>query len=576
MLFLYLMKVSLLLAVLTLGYRWLIQFETFSKLNRALLWLNVLAAWSLPLIPLADWGPVEVQAEFHQTIPKIAKVVPVVKQEISSFNPAPSFINSHHLPQWNIMDALTLIYLAGVAIMLAIFLFQVGRLIRLLWKSPSQKSADGVIFTQDERNTSPYSFFRWVIYNPHNHSKSTLQHILAHETEHVLQWHSLDLLLAELQRIALWFNPFAWFHQRLVQANLEYLADRGVLDRGCEKKEYQFDLLRTVLQNRELPLTNSFAQSLLKKRIRMMNKKPSHYFAWGKYGLLIGILYLSSAFVAPYTVKVAEFLPPLVGVVFEEDNTSIPEVNVEEHKEESKKIKKEIPIENKVDSTFIEPGKPKVKGILIKNDTLYWAITPLTTWDQINAMKGEMRKFGYDMIINKLQYDPLQSFITSLSVHIKDNGGSGTGGTGDDDSTPMEGYSGYVSKGGLGMGQRPPAPLKTEMETDYQNALGIKKSKDVEFFEHELVSRIGPNSGGSVGPAVLSSDRNKQLLEREGFGKSEQNTLLFTDKHANAEYYINTMPSNRDEASKITIDKIKKVAFREDNQHKTYFIIYTK
>ena len=43
------------------------------------------------------------------------------------------------------------------------------------------------------------------------------------------------------------------------------------------------------------------------------------------------------------------------------------------------------------------------------------------------------------MIINKLQYDPLQSFITSLAVHVKDDGGGGTGNTGDDDYTPMEG-----------------------------------------------------------------------------------------------------------------------------------------
>lgn len=52
----YLLKVSLLLAVLTLAYRWLIQYETFSKVNRVLLWLNVAAAWTLPLIPLARLG----------------------------------------------------------------------------------------------------------------------------------------------------------------------------------------------------------------------------------------------------------------------------------------------------------------------------------------------------------------------------------------------------------------------------------------------------------------------------------------------------------------------------------------
>ncbi|MBE9461066.1 hypothetical protein ACFP1I_18965 [Dyadobacter subterraneus] len=68
MLIAYLLKVSLILAILTLGYRWLIQFETFSKMNRVLLWNNVFAAWTLPFIPLPNWGPIEVQEEFHQQI----------------------------------------------------------------------------------------------------------------------------------------------------------------------------------------------------------------------------------------------------------------------------------------------------------------------------------------------------------------------------------------------------------------------------------------------------------------------------------------------------------------------------
>lgn len=37
MLFPYLLKVSLLLAVATLCYRWMVQFESYSRLNRALL-----------------------------------------------------------------------------------------------------------------------------------------------------------------------------------------------------------------------------------------------------------------------------------------------------------------------------------------------------------------------------------------------------------------------------------------------------------------------------------------------------------------------------------------------------------
>jgi beta-lactamase regulating signal transducer with metallopeptidase domain len=577
MLFLYFMKVSLLLAVLTLGYRWLIQFETFSKLNRALLWLNVLAAWSLPLIPLADWGPVEVQAEFHQTIPKIAKVVPEVRQEIATFNPAPSVLNRQHLPQWDIMNVISMIYLAGVACMVSVFLFQISGLLRQLWKSPSRKSENGVIFISDERNVSPYSFFKWVIYNPKNHAQSTLEHILAHETEHVLQWHSLDLLFTEIQRIVLWFNPFAWYHQRLVQANLEYLADKAVIDAGCEKKEYQFDLLRTVMQNRELPLTSSFAQSLLKKRIRMMNKKPSHYLVCGKYVMLIGLLYLSSAFVAPYTVKVAEFIPPmLIGTVMEEDQPVFAAIKDEDKKQEEapKEIK---PKSEKVISDSL-PNDPeqKVKGILIKNDTLYWAISPLTTWDEISKIRKVINEFGGEIHINSLQYDPLQTYITSISVHTRAKGSSGSGSNGSGEFAPITGFSGYILVNGIGIGQLPPEPLYKEIQDDVKKALVLMDQNKISYFQYKLTKSLGPNSSTEFGPKIFEGKLAPEYLLKYGVGKSPDNTFLITKMYENADVYLNTKPSTLAELNTLPFDKLEKVGIIEETGGKKHVIIYAK
>ncbi|CAG5069579.1 hypothetical protein DYBT9623_02315 [Dyadobacter sp. CECT 9623] len=249
MLFPYLLKVSLLLAVLTLGYRWMVQFETFSKLNRALLWLNVIAAWTLPLIPMPDWGPVKVQTEFHQTIPKLAEVIPAVKQQIAAYNPTQVALTRQNLSSPDIMECMLLVYLAGVTALTIFFLFQVGGIFRLLSQSDIERDQK-LLFVRNKHIKSPYSFFRWIVINPENHSKEELQHIVAHETEHALQWHSIDLLAAELQRIVLWFNPFAWYHQKQVQANLEYLADRAVLEGGIGKKQYQYSLLTAAMQGR--------------------------------------------------------------------------------------------------------------------------------------------------------------------------------------------------------------------------------------------------------------------------------------------------------------------------------------
>ena len=424
----YLLKVSLLLAVLTLAYRWLIQYETFSKINRVLLWLNVAAAWTLPLIPLANWGPTEVQREFHQTLPEIAQAIPAVSQSISSQSLAHVLLPINVVPDWGAAEWLLLVYGLGVACMACLFLFRLSRLVFALWKRPAQRLGNGLILVQDEDTISPYSFFRWIILNPAQYALPETQQILAHETEHARQGHSFDLLLAEMQRIALWFNPFAWIHQQLVQGNLEFLADEAVLAHGFAKKHYQITLLHAVLRTNEPPLTNSFAQSLLKKRIKMMNRKPSHRLAWGKYALLIATLYVSAAFVAPYQKQIVEITPaPLQPVVLALVPESAPLAKHAVQEMKVVKPEKAIVVEApKVETNPADSVKDtESKWIVMKEDTLYWALASTAAWEDINLMKEIIRRVGVQMEVNQLKYDPSQSFITAFNLKMQAIGGEG-------------------------------------------------------------------------------------------------------------------------------------------------------
>ncbi|MCE6992341.1 M56 family metallopeptidase [Dyadobacter sp. CY323] len=588
MLFLYLLKVSLLLAVLTLGYRWMVQFETFSKFNRVLLWLNVIAAWSFPVIPMPGWGPVKIQTEFHQTIPKIAAAAPAVKHQISAYNPAPNVINSQNLHTLNISEIMLLIYLAGVAILSIYFLFQVGRLIWILAASSVEKSDSKVIFVRNKHIKSPFSFFRWIVINPENHTPRELSHIVAHETGHVLQWHSLDLMISEIQRIALWFNPFAWFHQKLVQANLEYLADRGVLESGCEKKQYQYSLLNAILQSNELPMTNSFAQSLLKKRIKMMNRKPSHYFAWGKYALLIGILYFSSAFVAPYTIKAIRFTPPAIRpaisqlvVPAAEDQTLTPSKAFK--KEKTKENQRPISTTNAAGNDPVNRNAPaRSKWVVEKPGTLYWAISPLAKWEDISEVMTEIKAFGGEMTVNAIEYDPLQLFITSAVVRVRiTNGSSGQSEGGPDKFAPIKGVSGYITKaGGLSMGHLPPDPIQTNLEKDYQKAVQLSHEKAGEYQEYKLTKVINDGSYGSASTYLkesLDGEKGKAVLKKAGIGKSAENTLLVDATHKFAEFQVNWELSSFSEANAIPFDQIDRVTILKDHRRaKEYVIIYTK
>jgi hypothetical protein len=582
----YLMKVSLVLAVLTLAYRWLIQFETFSKLNRVLLWLNAAAAWTLPLISLPGWGPVEVQTGFHHSIPKVIGKLPALGQPIATIQSASVEGQIKTAAVMTAGDWIVAGYFAGMIILAAWFLFQMSRLFIVIAKGDPECS-DGLSVVRVQ-GSSPYSFFKWIVLDPSRHSDLALRDIIAHEAEHARQWHSVDLLLAEIQKICLWFNPFVWIHQKLVRENLEYLADRAVLDNGFEKKQYQYNLLNTLLRTRELPLTNSFAQSLLKKRIRMMNRKPSHYLVWGKYVAVLALVYISSAFVAPYRDQIAELAPakiqpfvqPLIGEVISAAPATIALTeNQPQEKTESttEPVKKHTILTGDTLRTA-QGSQPKIKGILVVNQTLYWAITPLTTWEEINEIKAAVQKFGQDFQINKIQFDPLQKYITAISVRISSkDGGSGAGEEhGASEFEPMKGHSGYISGQGAGMGQLPPDPLSKEMELDYQKALAIAKENEVAYFEYKLGQSMGMQRATTFTQKVLAGPNAEQFYNKNGFGKSADNTLRISAYHKNATLYLNTNPSTFTELNEVPFSKVERVSLLEDNARRKYIVVYAK
>ena len=584
----YLMKVSLVLAVLTLAYRWLIQFETFSKLNRVLLWLNVAAAWTLPLINLPSWGPVEVQNEFHQSIPKVVGKLPVLAKPLAtiqsmSFQASPQ----NEAPAMSAADWVVMVYFAGVIVLAIRLLLQMGRLFIVIAKGRTEQCAGGTSILHIS-GSAPYSFFHWIILDPSKHSKSELDNIIAHETEHARQSHSADLLLAEIQKICLWFNPLAWVHQKLVQENLEYLADRAVLDNGFEKKLYQYNLLNAVMRTRELPLTNSFAQSLLKKRVKMMNRKPSHYVVWGKYVGVLALVYISSAFVAPYRDQIVELAPakirpfvqPLMGEVIAnakptESTKTSGEKTIESDRHQTGGS---IPNPAVSDTAQTVSDQKSPKGVLIVNETLYWAVTPLMTWEDINEMKAAIKKFGQDFQVNKLQFDPLQKYITAVSVRVDSkSGGYGTGEEhSDSEFEPMKGYSGYISGYGQGMGQLPPNPLLKEMEQDYQKALAVAKEYEVAHFEYKLGQRLGGHTTTTFTRQLLTGPSADRFFTKEGFGKSADNTLRISEYHKNSTFYLNTSPSTFVELNEVPFSKFERVSLLEDAARRKYIVVYTK
>jgi beta-lactamase regulating signal transducer with metallopeptidase domain len=144
---------------------------------------------------------------------------------------------------------------------------------------------------QSAGDRGPCTFGNTIFINPALYDPETFQQILVHEKVHVNEGHTIDILLAEGAVVLQWFNPFAWLYRREVENNLEFLTDRSVLDHpDIERSAYQLSLLRVSAPHLPFSITNNYNQSLLKRRIVMMNSQQSARHTIWKYFVLLPIL----------------------------------------------------------------------------------------------------------------------------------------------------------------------------------------------------------------------------------------------------------------------------------------------
>ena len=121
-------------------------------------------------------------------------------------------------------------------------------------------------------------------------TEEELQHILTHESIHVKQKHSIDVLLSKLYCAFFWVNPIIWLYRKAMLQNLEFIADNETFQQIENKYLYQKTLLKVVTHQHDLSITNQFYQSLIKKRIVMLHTNQSHKKNVLKYAFILPLL----------------------------------------------------------------------------------------------------------------------------------------------------------------------------------------------------------------------------------------------------------------------------------------------
>jgi hypothetical protein len=282
-LFIFLVKSSGLMGMFYLSYFFLLRKETFFNSNRWFLLAGLITSLILPLavftkIIWVDPSPTNIDWS------KIPVTAPI-KDESFEIN-------------WYIVFGI--VYLIGILLFLIKFAFDFYSLSKILKGKTIQRQADFKFINVTE-NVSPFSYFNAIVYNSSLYSDTELENILEHEKVHSSQNHTIDVLISRFFCVVFWFNPLIWLYKNAIVQNLEFIADSEASKNISDKKAYQLTLLKITTQENCVVLTNHFYQSLIKKRIVMLNKNQSNKRNSWKYALVLPLL---GAFVFFFQVKV--------------------------------------------------------------------------------------------------------------------------------------------------------------------------------------------------------------------------------------------------------------------------------
>jgi BlaR1 peptidase M56 len=270
--FLILLKINLVLILFSATYYLVLRRLTFYSINRMFLLFGIVFSSAYPFINLTSL------LANHKSVPAF---VPGLNQQVSQL------VKQDAVPV--LWQLLSVFFYVGVVLMALRLMVQFISLYRMHQNSsPDQLDQYLVRILSDE--VSPFSFWQTIYINPGLHKQEDLPNILAHEQVHVEQWHTLDIILAEICVVFYWFNPGVWLMKKAVRENIEFITDARILKKGIDKKAYQYSLLDVGSLRASVAIVNNFSLSDLKKRIMMMNAKRSSKVNLTRYILALPVL----------------------------------------------------------------------------------------------------------------------------------------------------------------------------------------------------------------------------------------------------------------------------------------------
>lgn len=262
-------KVNLYWVLFYILYCLMLRNHTFFRWNRAYLTGTLVLAFLLPFI----------------TFPEQVPIVPAAAQEVS-FLPAYNASSEvkQGLDQW--MQFVFAVQIIGSLLLLFKLFEGIKDLVMLIRRGEAIEMGDFTLVLLPNNEIGSFSFLKWLVVNRTDYEQH-FEPILVHESVHIRQFHTLDILFIELLKIPFWFNPALWLYKKSIQEIHEFLADEEVPNRDY----YARFLVAYSLSAPIATLTNHFFNSsLLKSRIKMIYKNRDSKWRLTKYFMILPII----------------------------------------------------------------------------------------------------------------------------------------------------------------------------------------------------------------------------------------------------------------------------------------------
>ena len=291
--FVYILKSSVCLALFYLFYRLLLSKETFHRFNRVALLGILFLSLLIPLLEVTTAQPTEM-AHTMLTLEQLLAMVDFYSQDTVAVAP----VEVKEITLSGIQITLV-IYLAGIVFFACRNIYSLIRLFLLLRSGRKEIFHSGIRLIIHNKEIAPFSWMKYIVISEADLEENGRE-ILIHETAHISNHHSVDLLVADLCIFFQWFNPASWLLKQELQNIHEYEADETVIKEGVDAKQYQLLLIKKAVGTRLYSMANSFNHSKLKKRITMMLKEKSSPWARLKYLYVLPVAAIAvTAFARP-------------------------------------------------------------------------------------------------------------------------------------------------------------------------------------------------------------------------------------------------------------------------------------